>query len=222
MSQRNCVVEACDRTAYYSREWCRTHFQRWKRTGDVQAHVPVQQKQQRGESCVLGCQAPQVARGWCSMHYNRWRTTGNPGPARRLYNKSDQAAPEKTCTGCGQTKPKAQFNKEPRIGDGRASACKTCSGKKERNRTLLRKYGVTVAEYDALAAAQGGCCRICGNPPPPEQRGLVVDHCHVTGVVRGLLCNNCNALLGMAADDIDRLKAAIRYLERSTEWRNTK
>jgi hypothetical protein len=151
------------------------------------------------------------------MHYNRWRLKGDPGPAVRLYQKSDPTASDKTCSACKLVKPKTDFYGESRNGDGCMSVCKACFGLQQRDRTLRRKYGVSAEQYDAMVAAQDGRCLICKNPPPPEQRGLVVDHCHATGRARGLLCNNCNALLGMAADDVSRLRAAIDYLERSRE-----
>ena len=54
-------------------------------------------------------------------------------------------------------------------------------------------------------------CMICGLSF--ETRSKLIDHCHVTGVVRGLLCFSCNTALGHFKDDIDVLKSAIRYLE---------
>lgn len=217
MSQRSCAVSTCARPAYHSQEWCKSHYDRWKRYGDVQAHIPFQRKQPQGDRCSLGCDKPPVARGWCAMHYARWRFTGDPGPASRINHKNDPEAAEKPCSLCGETKPKAAFHKCNRSGDGRSSQCKACMGEKQRDRRLRRLYGIGAKEYDALSSAQSGLCRICLNPPPPDQRGLVVDHCHATGAVRGLLCNNCNALLGMAADDVARLRNAIDYLERSRE-----
>ena len=76
---------------------------------------------------------------------------------------------------------------------------------------------MTVEEFQALHDAQGGVCAICGQPPSVVIRGesiarLSVDHDHVTGRIRGLLCTSCNRLLGLARDDPDRLAAAIEYL----------
>jgi hypothetical protein len=81
-----------------------------------------------------------------------------------------------------------------------------------------RKYGVTSDQYQALYAAQRGTCKICkGSRPQTSPRGgqkpLAVDHCHATGRIRGLLCNKCNAGLGMLDDSIDLLRAALAYLE---------
>jgi hypothetical protein len=55
---------------------------------------------------------------------------------------------------------------------------------------------------------QGGLCIIC-----KTHNAEVVDHCHSTGVVRGILCKQCNSLLGYAYDNTSILKEAIVYLE---------
>lgn len=74
-----------------------------------------------------------------------------------------------------------------------------------------KQYGIGLEDYEALLAKQGGGCAICHNGP--NGRGLFhVDHCHDTGLVRGLLCAKCNLLLGHADDDTARLRAAIAYL----------
>lgn len=84
---------------------------------------------------------------------------------------------------------------------------------RRRSRNRFRRYELTPAEYDALVDAQGNRCRICGEPPKNSDRyGLVVDHDHATGVIRGLLCNGCNLGLGLFGDDPEKLKRAIAYL----------
>lgn len=85
-------------------------------------------------------------------------------------------------------------------------------GEKSRHLWLRRKYGLTAACYKAMWDAQAGVCAICGEPE--DGRRLVVDHCHATGAVRALLCNNCNTALGYAADDSTRLRLAADYLDR--------
>jgi hypothetical protein len=70
------------------------------------------------------------------------------------------------------------------------------------------RYGLTLAEYRALQARQGNACAICRKPV----RVLCIDHCHITGRVRGLLCLKCNSALGFCDDDPQRLRAALAYL----------
>lgn len=84
---------------------------------------------------------------------------------------------------------------------------------KARIRMLRRNYGLTPEAYDAMVEAQNNQCLICRTTGEEVRNNrLVVDHCHATGVVRGLLCSKCNLLLGHADDTIERLEQAIMYL----------
>jgi hypothetical protein len=76
-------------------------------------------------------------------------------------------------------------------------------------RAQLKLYGLTLEQYDALLAAQGGVCAICCKPSTIR---LAVDHDHLTGRLRGLLCFRCNAGLGNFGDDTDALASAVAYL----------
>lgn len=75
---------------------------------------------------------------------------------------------------------------------------------------LKSKYGLTEDAYKALYESQKGVCKICGNE---DFRKLVVDHDHITGRIRGLLCTSCNVGLGMFKDSIKNLLNAIEYLK---------
>ena len=77
---------------------------------------------------------------------------------------------------------------------------------------LRQRYGLTVEKYDEMVLEQGGLCLLCLKPPIQKRKHLVVDHSHITGEVRGLLCINCNAGIGMLNEDIYTLKRAIKYL----------
>jgi|SRR3989442_882027 len=79
---------------------------------------------------------------------------------------------------------------------------------KEKGRA--RHYGISWQDYKAMAARQAGACAICKRKPG---RTLHIDHCHSTGKVRGLLCNNCNSGLGSFDDQCSLLQAAAEYLE---------
>jgi len=80
-----------------------------------------------------------------------------------------------------------------------------------RDECLRSNYGITLAEYRQMHVDQGGGCLICGR----EMETLFVDHCHTTGVVRGLLCPQCNSGIGYFRDDPDLLGRAIDYLSPS-------
>ncbi len=80
---------------------------------------------------------------------------------------------------------------------------------------LQRTYGIGVKEYILLYTKQSGKCAICGTHQRDVKRMLAVDHCHTTGIIRGLLCGNCNTGIGFFGDDIEELKKAIEYLSKS-------
>jgi Autographiviridae endonuclease VII len=81
-----------------------------------------------------------------------------------------------------------------------------------RDRRRAGRYGISLEGYRALEARQGHACAICRRP----SRVLCIDHCHVTGRVRGLLCRKCNSALGFCDDDPRLLRAAMAYLRRTT------
>ena len=81
-----------------------------------------------------------------------------------------------------------------------------------RDEALWRDFRIRRAQYDAVAAAIGGACAICGRKCPTGKR-LAVDHDHATGLYRGLLCSNCNTALGLFQDRPDLLRRAAEYLE---------
>lgn len=87
-----------------------------------------------------------------------------------------------------------------------------------RNRkTAVSRYGLSVDDYAEMLKAQNYACAICKTLHYDEHRKrLYIDHDHPLGkkAVRGLLCQNCNIGLGVFKDNIDSLKAAIRYLEK--------
>ena len=138
----------------------------------------------------------------------------------------------KSCSTCGVEKPLTEFYARPN-GVLRAQ-CKTCHGAKSRqspsahgpvhreyqrrwrakggqHKMVLKRFGLTPAEYAARLEAQSGACAICGGR---DARRLSVDHNHETGAVRGLLCRNCNVGIGALGDDADVLRRAAEYLEK--------
>lgn len=80
----------------------------------------------------------------------------------------------------------------------------------KRQRHLDKRYGLTIDDYEAKRAAQGGACTICGVIPET----LVVDHDHETGVIRDLLCGRCNTALGYLQEQPEIADNAAAYLRR--------
>ncbi len=85
-----------------------------------------------------------------------------------------------------------------------------------RRTELLRKYNLTLEEYDNLLKKTGGC-QICGKSEADGVK-LVVDHCHQTNKLRGILCRGCNASLGQLGDTLESIQNAIEYLENSSDF----
>lgn len=75
---------------------------------------------------------------------------------------------------------------------------------------LMSQYGLTVEQFNTLREAQESKCAGC--KVHIEGKNLHVDHCHETGIVRGLLCSNCNTGLGMFKDDPSLLMQMAQYL----------
>jgi hypothetical protein len=132
----------------------------------------------------------------------RCRTCQVDKPLSEFY-LTPAGNPRKECKVCVCARVKQHYRKDPT---------------KHKNTVLKINYGITLAEYDAIFVLQGGRCAIC-KESCPTQRELAVDHDHVTGEVRGLLCTQCNnglgrfkespALLRKAADYLDAVKADV-------------
>ncbi len=84
-----------------------------------------------------------------------------------------------------------------------------------RNWRLLQNYGITNQDYEQMLADQGFCCAGCGLHQNILEKKLNVDHDHITGKIRGLLCGSCNRALGLVKDNIETLVRLHKYLEKS-------
>ncbi len=77
-----------------------------------------------------------------------------------------------------------------------------------------KKYGIGYAERDAIFVLQGSKCAICPETSPGgKHKTWHTDHNHTTGKVRGILCQNCNIMIGMAREQKEVLANAIIYLQ---------
>lgn len=132
----------------------------------------------------------------------------------------------KTCRECNLAEPEIKF-----YASRRTNVCAKCENKRtvknrsrqyidrfddeekrryRRNAKLKYKYKMTLDDYEKMLKDQGGVCVICRRYP--EERDLCVDHDHATGLVRGLLCDLCNRMLGQSGDNAELLEAGAKYL----------
>lgn len=100
--------------------------------------------------------------------------------------------------------------------DGRRAFCSEACGKiGKAMRQIFANYRLTLEEYRDLYRAQNGVCRVCGLADRSARATnglLVVDHCHDSGRVRGLLCSHCNRAIGLLGDSPEILKRAAEYV----------
>lgn len=125
----------------------------------------------------------------------------------RVRNAARRAAHPEECAAAGRAYYAA--HRDALIARQRAYNATHREGR--RRQVLRRQYGLTPEAFAALLAGQGGRCAICGTDTP-NGKGWCVDHDHETDAVRGVLCNNCNTVLGHAHDDVEVLAGAIAYL----------
>lgn len=113
--------------------------------------------------------------------------------------------------------------KTKRNGIVHESYCSMCRHEKYlrhrnsiRNCNLVKRYGITFEQYQQMLIFQNHKCAIC-DAPNDDKYTFAVDHCHITGKVRGLLCSHCNTALGQLKDSVDIAIKAASYL--ATEGR---
>ena len=112
---------------------------------------------------------------------------------------------------------------------GRRNKCKVCASKESRasqgylspkksapkgtytsvrGQTIFRRYGLSEKAHAELLDSRGNCCELCGST-----KRLVIDHCHDTERIRGVLCNICNSRLGYFGDNIEGAEKVLTYLK---------
>lgn len=144
----------------------------------------------------------------------------------------------KICSKCKQNKPLIDFGKNKSQKFGHSNYCKLCAKeysdqwttpeklkrkyearsspeklRKHKSKVMFKKYGITLEQYELLWKSQGECCKICKTTENSKGKSFAIDHCHKSGKVRGILCDNCNHILGKAKDDPKVLDEASAYLK---------
>ena len=136
----------------------------------------------------------------------------------------------RTCKFCSYEGPAADFTVTRYSSDGKPhynGRCRPCYNEYAKGRRakphvaaynreylLKRKYGLTLEQFDEILASQGGACAICGGTDTGKWENLHVDHNHITGKVRGILCNECNMAIGKFKTDEgpELLEKALAYV----------
>jgi hypothetical protein len=165
-------------------------------------------KARRAAGLCAQCGAPSSGRAVCA------RCTARIIEASRRRRVAREA--EGLCNVCGGTKedPDRKLCRACRRQSGRAHSewSGRLGAERRRHYRLRQRYGLSLSEWQALFASQGGRCAICGTDDPGCRSGWHTDHCHRTGTVRGILCNGCNVGLGGFKDNVIALQRAARYL----------
>jgi hypothetical protein len=219
---KKCSLDDCDRPVI-AQNMCDKHYRRWKRHGDT--------KQTR-------------QKGWGSKEkhplYQTWswkKRTAISGFADEwkdfwqfVEDVGERPSPKHRFCVIDPSKPIYKDNYEwQEWKDGGAEQSRKTEYMKQwrknnpakvKNIDLKRRFGITLDDYNGMLEAQEFKCAICGhpetatNPRTNKAFDLSVDHDHETGVVRSLLCKNCNNMIGYAKDSIGHLTNAIDYLKK--------
>src|SRR3954453_13858938 len=158
----------------------------------------------------------------------RCKKCGEVKPIEHFYRAAGMKDGHRSeCKGCHQAKQQRWYaaNRTKAIADVKrwqqenkdylhSYRCEYRQRRKveERDAYLRRTFGISHAQYEELLSRQGGGCRICGKRP--GKISLHVDHDHVTGEIRGLLCVGCNNALGQFRDDPLLLVRAAQHAAR--------
>lgn len=162
---------------------------------------------------VLGKSMPAQRVAW-ALHYQEWpvgKILFEDGDSLNLRIKNlRQSNSVATSHDHNTPEGRADYQREYRESVGTAMDW--------RDGHLRSTFGISLAEYTQMAIVQNGKCAICLGDETHMRGGkvkaLAVDHDHESGKIRGLLCSECNTMLGKAKDSRDTLLAAVKYLDK--------
>ena len=123
--------------------------------------------------------------------------------SKKYYEKNKEVCKERTKNHASCKTAREKYRNKPEIKE------------KTRNNRLTQNYGMTNQDYEQMLELQNFCCAGCSTHQNELTKKLHVDHDHKTGIVRGLLCGNCNRALGLIKDKLETLTKLHQYLEKS-------
>lgn len=184
-----CKVKNCQREGENNQKYCHTHYIRLRRLGDVFADIPIE-----------------IKKGRASLFKRRER--------EKILKEIKPGY--RCCYICGKIKLVEKFNKID-IVKKKFPPCKMCV----RERHLWKSYGIDLKDYNRILKGQGGKCALCRSKKAggmgKMDNTFQVDHDHETGIIRGLLCYNCNRMLGRLNYFGISLGRLRQYLNRDTK-----
>jgi len=129
--------------------------------------------------------------------------------------------PRSTCRSCEAAQALKRWREKSSVASGgneawakrRREYYYSEAGRRSYRRFHLKQnFGLTLEEYEELLRSQEGVCALCSTDKPKGRGAFHVDHDHLTGLIRGLLCHACNSGLGSLGDDPVRVARAVKYL----------
>lgn len=123
------------------------------------------------------------------------------------------------CKFCIRKQQKKRYDDNAEFARARQRKWHTDNPRASRGSKLKSTYGITIEQYDAMFISQGGICLICGCPETVKRNGkiknLSIDHNHVTGKIRGLLCQKCNQALGLLGENPVTINSLLKYITKN-------
>lgn len=212
MENKHCSCENCFNPVV-AQGLCDMHYRRKKRHGSTEQTRPKDWGKREKHP---------LYDSWCWMRKMRgrhfieesWEDFWNfvsdlgekPTPQHKLYKINPELGYAKGNVVWKETLCSSKDRKEY------AREWRKANPEKAKNIDLKKRFGIDIIEYNNLREKQNYSCAICGKHESDENFDLAVDHCHSTGIVRGLLCKQCNTGLGHFKDDVSLLNKAIQYL----------
>ena len=207
--ERGCIVPGCD-NVHSAKGLCAGHYLQQCKGKPLKPLRTVKKSPYKPyRVCSFdGCNNEARSRGLCAGHYAQYRSGKKLTEILAHVNSDLISAGFKKCRRCKKIKMIEDFCKNyDRKGTYLMGHCIACQRMSERK----KKYGISEEQYHDMLRFQDEKCAICRTDLTKQTDYL--DHDHVTGNIRGLLCSTCNTGLGHFYDTPEILRSAARYLE---------
>ncbi len=225
-----CKIEDCQEPIL-AKHLCKRHYYQFRpkcsvvgcetqsyRKGMCYKHLMVA-RQEAGDLCGFpDCPRPRYRTGLCAAHEVQAKSGKKLKPVRLVKAPAPRPVVDgqKECISCRETHPADSYWSRGGVAMPRCPRCQQ----------LFAVYGIDFDHFSKMLKAQHGMCAVCHIDNPGTKTGVwVVDHDHACHpgrrgcikCVRGLLCNPCNSMLGLAEDNPELLRSAIAYLENASQ-----